>query len=176
MNGRALILCLAIGLGACQNMPEPYAPPEQRQPLKELRPYRIDRVFNMSDGDAPPHFVQDISPALADSWRWTGKHPAIHVLMRANDGVRYAIDFTLPQVTFRETGPVTLSFDVNDHKLDSVRYTEPGNKHFEKPVPKEWIPKGRESTVAAEIDKTWTRESDGNKLGFILTRIGLTQQ
>ena len=176
VDGRALILCLAGGLGACQNMPEPYAPPEQRRPVQEPRPYRINRVINMSDADAPSRFVNDIAPKLADSWRWTGQHPTVNVFMRANDGVRYVIDFTLPEVTFKETGPVTVSFYVNEHKLDSVRYTEPGNKHFEKPVPPEWIPIRQESKVAAEIDKTWTSESDGNQLGFILTRIGLTQR
>jgi hypothetical protein len=176
VNGRAPILCLAACLGACQNLPEPYAPPEQRHPVEAPRPYRIDRVINMSDDDAPAHFVRDISPVLADSWRWTGKHPAIEVNLRANDGVRYVIDFTLPEVTFQATGPVTLSFYVNEHELGSVRYAEPGDKHFEKPVPQEWIPIGRKSTVAAEIDKTWTGPTDGNQLGFILTRIGLTQR
>jgi len=176
VNRRALILCLAAGLGACQNLPEPYAPPEQRQPVEDPRPYRLDRVIHMSDADAPSRFVKDISPVLAGSWRWTGKHPALNVFMRASDAVRYTIDFTLPEVTFKDTGPVTLSFYVNDHQLASVRYTEPGNHHFEKPVPPAWIPVGRESTVAAEIDKIWTSPADGNTFGFILTRIGLTQR
>ena len=96
--------------------------------------------------------------------------------MRANDRVRYVIDFALPEVTFKDTGPVTLSFYVNDHLLDSVHYTHSGDEHFEKPVPPEWIPLSQESTVAAAIDKVWVAPSDGNKLGFVLVRMGLTQQ
>jgi hypothetical protein len=96
--------------------------------------------------------------------------------MRANDGVRYVVDFALPEVTFKETGPVTVRFYVNGHELDSVYYARPGIQHFEKPVPPAWIPSGRESIVSAEIDKTWTDPSDHKQFGLILTRMGLTQQ
>jgi hypothetical protein len=176
VNARPLILCLAAGLGACQNLPEPYPPPEQRSPVVELRPYRVNHVVEMSDGDAPAHFVQDIQPTLAANWRWTSQRPAVHVFMRDNNGVRYVIDFALPEVTFKETGPVTVRFYVNEHELDSVYYTRPGIQHFEKPVPPAWIPAGRESIASAEIDKTWTDPGDHKQFGFILTRMGLTQQ
>ena len=181
MSGRASILLafllfLTAFLGACQNLPDAYAPPEQRTLIVQDRPYRIRRVMNMDDPDAPSRFVRDISADLAGTWRWTGQRPTIHVFMRANENIRYLIDFAVPDATFKDTGPVTLSFYVNDHLLDSVRYAEPGDKHFEKPVPPEWIPEGRESTVSAEIDKVWTSPRDGNKLGFILVRMGLTQQ
>jgi len=176
VSDRALILCFTVFLGACRNLPEAYAPPEQRPLLVADRPYRLSRVMEMSESDAPSRFVQDISPALAGTWRWTGQRPAIDIFMRANEGVRYVIDFALPDTTFKATGPVTVSFFVNDRLLDAVRYTEAGAKHFEKPVPAEWIPVGRESTVGAEIDKVWTAPDDGIKLGFVLVRMGLTQR
>lgn len=134
MSGRVAILCFTVFLGACRNLPEAYAPPEQRPLILVDRPYRVRRVISMDDSDAPSRFVRDISPALAGTWRWTGQRPAIDIFMRVNEGVRYVIDFALPEVTFKATGPVTVSFLVNDHLLDSVRYTEAGDKHFEKPV------------------------------------------
>jgi hypothetical protein len=176
VNGRALILCCTAFLGACQNLPEAYAPPQQRPLIPEDRPYHISRVMSMNQADAPSRFVRDISAALAGTWRWTGQRPAIDIFMRANQGILYVIDFAVPDATFKDTGPVTLSFYVNDHLLDTVRYATPGDKHFEKPVPPEWIPVGRESTVSAEIDKVWTAPTDGVKLGFVLVRMGLTQQ
>ena len=176
MNLRSLVLLGAISAGSCQNMPEPYAPPEQRQPLENFRPYRVSAVVNMSDGDAAGHFVQDISPALAGTWRWTGQRPTVRVSMRANENLRYAIDFTIPGVTFEQTGPVTMSFYVNGHLLDQVRYTSFGPKRFVKPVPAEWVEKDQEATVAAEIDKLWVSPQDGSRLGFILTSIGLQQE
>jgi hypothetical protein len=175
VSGRALILCFTAFLGACQNLPQAYAPPEQRPLIVEERPYRVTRVMSMNEPDVPSRFVRDISPELTGTWRWTGQRPAIDIFMRANEDVRYVIDFALPPVTFKETGPLQLSFYVNQHLLDTVRYTQPGVKHFEKPVPAEWIPVGRESTVGAEIDKVWTDPADGNRFGFILVRMGLTQ-
>jgi hypothetical protein len=176
VTGRALIVCLTALLGACKNLPDAYAPPEQRQIIPEDRPFRLHRVIDMDNATARSRFVRDISKTLAANWRWTGQRPALDIFMRANDGVRFVIDFALPEVTFKTTGPVTLSFYVNDHLLDAVRYTQPGLQHFEKPVPPEWIPVGHESTVSAEIDKPSTDPADGSQLGFILVRMGMTQR
>jgi hypothetical protein len=176
VSGRSLILCCTAFLGACRNVPDAYAPPEQRALIAETRPYRVTRVMNMDEPDVPSRFVRDISPSLAGTWRWTGRRPAIDIFMRTNEGIHYVIDFALPQVTFKTTGPVTLSFTVNDHVLERVRYVTSGDKHFEKEVPPEWIHLDRESTVGAEIDKVFASPGDGAKLGFVLVRMGLTQR
>jgi hypothetical protein len=156
-------------------MPEPYAPPVQRQPFEEGRPHRISRIVNMSDGDWVAHVVQDIPPGEPGPWKWTGQKPTIKVVTRTNQGLRYTIDFVLPEATFKETGPVTMTFLVNDHVLESVRYKASGEEHFEKAVPPAWIEPGKDTLLAASIDKVWVAPADGAKLGFILTRIGLTQ-
>jgi hypothetical protein len=166
--------CAALAT-SCQNMPEPYAPPVQRQPFEDARPHRMVRVVTMSEGDAPGHFVKDITPGGPAPWKWTNQTPTVKVTPRVNTGLRYVIDFSLPEVTFKETGPVTLSFLVNDHVLDSVRYAAAGEYHFEKAVPAEWVTPMQETLVAASIDKVWVAPADGAKLGFILIRIGLTQ-
>ena len=176
MNLRLLVLLGAISAGSCQNMPEPYAPPEQRQPFENFRPYRVSAVINMSDGDAASHFVQDISPALAGPWRWTGQRPTVRMAIRANEDLHYAIDFTIPAVTFEQTGPVTMSFYVNGRLLERARYNSAGVQHFTKPVPPEWVEKDKEATVAAEIDKLYVSPDEGSRLGFILTSIGLKQE
>ncbi len=156
-------------------MPEPYAPPVQRQPFENFPPQRTARVINMSDPDATVYFVQDISGKLEGTWRWCQQRPTIRIRSRTNENLKYLIDFTLPEATFRDTGPVTLSFYVNDHLLDRVQYRSPGQLHFEKPVPPEWVTPDQDSTIAAEIDKMWVSKEDGARLGFILVRMGLTQ-
>jgi hypothetical protein len=170
----ALLASLALLLTACQDMPEPYAPPVQREPFDNFRPYRTSRIVNMADGDADAHIVSDIS-GPSGTWRWTGKHPAVRVAPRGNENLRYLIDFTIADVTFKETGPVTVSFFVNDHLLDAVHYATPGEQHFEAPVPADWVQPEADTIVAAEVDKVWTAPADGAKLGLILTRLGLTQ-
>ncbi|HEY7339226.1 MAG TPA: hypothetical protein VH639_30335 [Bryobacteraceae bacterium] len=156
-------------------MPETYAPPEQRQPFENFRPYRSNRLISMSDADAEAHIVKDILHDRSQPWSWTRQRPTVRLPGGSNQNLVYLIDFTLPEVTFKDTGTVTLSFYVNDYLLDRVRYTTSGNKHFEKPVPAEWAPDYTEATAAAEIDKLWFGKNDNLGLGFILTSIGLKQ-
>jgi hypothetical protein len=170
-----LLPCAALLLSSCQQMPEPYAPPVQRQPFENFRPYRIQRVVRMNAPDAPAHFVQDISPASEGMWRWTQQKPTVKIKVRTTENLKYTIDFSLAEATMKDTGPVTLSFSVNGHVLSQVRYEKSGDYHYENPVPPEWLTVDQDVLVAAEIDKMWVSKSDGVKLGFILTRIGLTE-
>lgn len=174
MTFRTAIFLGSVLLSGCQNLPEAYAPPEQRQPFDHFEPYRIRRVVEMADLDANDHFVQDL---LGDTgpWRWATKHPEVRLTVRTNQMLRYTIDFTIVGQTFKDTGPLEFTFDVNGHELDRVKYTTEGGKHFEKPVPEDWILPNKENILGAEVDKLWYSPADHKPLGFIVTRIGLTQ-
>ncbi len=171
---RAGPMLLALALCACREAPDAYPPPEQRPSFEG---YKLPdaRVLNMDDPDAAMHFVRDISPGLAANWRWTDQRPAVRIRVRSLENLKYTIDFTLPQATFKDTGPVTVTFTVNDHVLDRVRYAAAGTRHFEKLVPSEWIAINKDALVGAEVDKPWVSKEDGVRFGMILTRIGLTQ-
>jgi hypothetical protein len=164
------ILFLAT-LCACQRVPE-YPVPAQRTVFDASKVVTA-RIINMDDPGATSRFVRDISPDLSSSWRWAFKKPAVRIRVRVERQVKYFIDFTLPEITFRDTGPVTIAFTVNDRVLDTVRYTQAGYQHFEKPVPVEWIHVGQDAIVGAEIDKVWVSKDDGKAFGFIISRIGL---
>ena len=174
VNLRPALLALTAGLCACQKMPEPYAPPVQRQPFVDYHP-RLVSMVTMEDPDAPKRFVQDISNSAVGTWRWVEKRPTVRLRLSSNKNLKYTVDFTLPDVTFKETGPVTITFYVTDHVLDQVHYPKPGYQHFEKAVPPEWVTPNEFTQVGAEIDKTWFSKDDNTTYGFILTRIGLTQ-
>ena len=75
---------------------------------------------------------------------------------------------------FEQTGPVELTFVVNTRQLDKVRYTTPGDKHFQKPIPEDWLTTEIESTISIAIDKMYVGE-DGKKFGFILSSAGFVQ-
>ena len=132
----------------------------------------------MADADAERHFVQDIDPALqGNTWRWTGKRPTIRLHPNSNQKLVYSMDFAIAESTFQKTGPVTLSLFVNDHVLDRVRYTSPGRRRIEKPVPAEWLRANEDTTLAVEIDKVWTpAQTGGAPLGFILVALGFEQR
>ncbi len=163
-------------LCGCSNLPEPYAPPAQRPFFKA--PPEAAHILDMSEAGAESHFVQDIDAALqGNTWRWTGKRPTIRLHPNSNQKLVYSIDFAIVGATLKQTGPVTLSFFVNDHLLDRVRYASPGRQRFQKPVPAEWLNANEDATLAAEIDKVWTPPPPGGApLGFILVALGLERQ
>ncbi|MFM2124485.1 MAG: hypothetical protein RL328_936, partial [Acidobacteriota bacterium] len=95
---------------------------------------------------------------------------------RGNRNINFVADFTVPEATFKTTGPVTIAFHVNGHTVETIRCAEPGARKLSKAVPPEWIVAGKENIVGAEIDKLWVSPDDGAQLGFILTQIGLTEE
>jgi hypothetical protein len=176
MKERLGLVCAAsLIASACQNIPGPLATPVQRQALENFRPYKISAIVDMSDEDAPAHFVQDLTSNATSAWRWTGKRPTLRVRMRSAENLRYTIDFAVGGAMLRNTGPLTISFLVNDHVLDRVRFDREGVHHFEKAVPAGWVTAEQETTVGAEIDKPWIPPEGGPQLGIVLMRIGLTQ-
>jgi hypothetical protein len=95
------------------------------------------------------------------------------VLLLSTENIKFSADFAIWDEGFKITGPVEISFLVNGKLLDKVRYTTPGNKHFEKPVPADWLAKNGEASVAMSVDKLYTAPRDGAKFGVILARLGL---
>src|SRR4051812_22856479 len=163
-------------LCGCGNLPEPYAPPAQRQLF--VAPPEAARLINMSDADAENHFIHDVSPELdGNTWRWTGRRPTIRLRTGTNPKLAYSMDFVIAESTLRHTGPVTLALFVNDHLLDRLRYASPGRRRIKKPIPTEWLAQDENAILAAEIDKVWTPLQPGaTPVGFILVALGLEPQ
>jgi hypothetical protein len=169
------ILLLAF-LCSCERFPQSYSPPEQRHPVEGSNPDAASMLVEMSDPDTTWHILKDIEPgAPGDQWCWTGRQPSVKILAATTQNLKLIVDFTLWPVAFQQTGPVVLSFMVNDRLLDKIRYTAPGEKHFEKLVPPDWLTTDVESIVSVSIDKLYTAPTDGIKFGFILSRIGFLQ-
>jgi hypothetical protein len=127
----------------------------------------------MDSPDADRFIVKDINPGTGISWRWTKQEPTVRVPVLPIEDLKFITDFTLWNDSFKVTGPLAISFMVNGKLLEKVRYPTPGNKHFEKLVPRAWLEGGIEATVALSVDKLYTGPNDGAKFGVILTRLGL---
>ncbi len=162
-------------LCSCNQFPVSYPPPEQRHPVDGPNPDPSLMTVNMNDPDAASHFVKDIEPLGSDSWRWTGQQPTLKILAVTTDNVSLKVDFTLWPVAMQQTGPVELSFFVNQRLLDKVRYTTQGYKHFQKLIPPDWLTTDVESTISIAIDKLFVAPEDGVKFGFILSSVGFVQ-
>ncbi len=170
----ALLGC--VFLASCVSQPDIYAPPAQRKPLDQEILVRKTPVIDFSVAGADSSVVQDIPKGgQPGPWRWTGKRPTVRLTLLSANNLKFHAEFAVPDATFKDTGPVTLSFFVNDHLLDQQRYDTPGQKTFEKPVPAAWLQAPGSNTLAIEADKVWVSKDDGATLGFILSQIGLVQ-
>ncbi len=132
-------------------------------------------MVDMSDPDSAQQIVTDIYESSGEPWRWTGQRPTVRILVPATDNLRLSVDFTIWSEGFKQTGPLDLTFFVNGHELQKFRYTTPGNKHFEKPVPADWLDSVEESTISVAVDKLYVSPADGAKFGVILSRIGFVK-
>lgn len=131
-------------------------------------------MVSMQGSDADSGVVKDIYPASDGiAWRWTKQQPTVRVLVLSTADIKCSADFTLWDDAFKITGPLEISFLVNGKLLDKVRYTTSGDKHFEKPVPADWLATNTEATVALAVDKLYTAPADGAQFGVILKRLGL---
>lgn len=173
---RLPLATLAVLTAGCTDYPESYPPPIQRQPAEGTAAAGFRHVVAMNDPDAEAYFVQDISPALeSDTWRWSGQRPTLRFVLEKVEDLEFAMDFSIPGVTFEETGPLTISFLINGRLLEKVRYDSYGEKRFEKAVEASWLKAGEDTVVAAGIDPVWVSPKDGTKLGVILVQAGFVE-
>jgi hypothetical protein len=169
---RLALAVFAVAAGGCVSIPDTYAPPMQRRALAGPDTSHLKHFVAMGDQYAPDHFLKDVNLSLeGGSWRWTGQAPTLRFVLKSTHNLRLVMDFSISGETMKQTGPVTITYWVNGKVLDKVHYDKPGEQHFEKAVPEEWLYKG-DNIVTAELDKVYIAEADGVKLGFPLVRIG----
>ena len=175
---RSIFLALAalvMILAGCDRLPESYSPPEQRHPVEGYDPGPEAMMVAMNDPDAGLHIVKDVYGQTDPSWRWTSQNPTLQLLVLNTENLKFHADFALWDDGFKVTGPVEISYLVNGKVLDKIRYTTPGVKQFEKPVPADWLTVEAETTLAMSLDKVYVSPSDGMKFGVILVRMGFKQ-
>lgn len=163
-------------LTACDRPPEVYAPPEQRHPVEGYNPGPDAMMVEMSNPDASLHIVKDIYGQSDPSWRWTAQNPTVQLLVLSTENLKFLTDFAIWDDGFKSTGPVEITYLVNGKPLDKVRYATPGVKHYEKPVPADWLSVDSDTTLGISVDKVYVAPKDGNKFGLILVRMGLKEQ
>ncbi|MBM3746289.1 MAG: hypothetical protein FJW34_10875 [Acidobacteria bacterium] len=169
-----LILLLLFSCGA--PAPESYAPPLQRRQPPGVEPRPVGSFVSMSDVDADAHIVRDVSPGGDGSpWRWTFQRPELRFWVESVERQRLVVEFVIAENTFKQTGPVTVSFSVNGRLLGRQRCPKPGPYRFEKAVTSEWLRTDDFTMVTAEADRHWVAPEDGARLGFILSRIGFVR-
>jgi hypothetical protein len=168
-------LALLLLLAGCGRAPDIYAPPIQRQPLTGTEAH-LASFIDMSDPQADAYIVRDVSHTTEQrTWRWAYKHPELRFYLRSIANVKFSLDAGVPDPSFKDTGPVTLTIRINDREFDRLRFDRAGNQHYEKPVPAEFLRAGTENLVAIEPDRLWISKQDGAALGFVLVKAGFVR-
>jgi hypothetical protein len=173
--GAFVLFASVIFLSGCDRLPESYPPPAQRHPVATYIPGPETMMVDMSDPDANLHIVKDIYNSSGASWRWSDQNPTVKTLASSTEHLKFRADFAIWADSFKITGPLEIAFLVNGKPLDKVRYTSPGEKHFEAPVPDDWLSADAETTLSLFVDKLYVAPTDGKTFGVILVRMGLTQ-
>lgn len=169
-------MCLPLLLTGCTKIETVYAPPIQRVPANEWAKGRLKPFITMDSPDAMDHVVEQVVPALESGlWRWTLQKPTFQFMLPETKGMKLRVDLTVPELTLKQTGPVTIQFFVQGHLLDRLTIDKPGDHRFLKPVPEDWLGTEMPVVVRLEIDKMWKSPVDGIERGFIVTRLGFVQ-
>jgi hypothetical protein len=173
---RLILFCLLLST-SCRRWPEWYAPPEQRKPFTGEEPKPVfSQMFKSGDPNVDQYLVKDVALApVGTNWRWAFKRPEFRFLIADHRGLRFFMDFALPEQTFRQTGPVTFSIFVNEKPMKKVRVAYAGQMRLDEPVPSELLKPYTVNHVAVEVDPVWVAPTDGAKLGFILSGAGFVK-
>ena len=172
MKRRRWFLSLAAALSGCASHEDWYAPPMQRHPVSGPQSSNLKHYIVMNDPHAEAHIVREVGVLEGNTFRWTGQRPTLRFLVGPRKGLVFTMDFSFAGETMKQTGPVTITFLLNGHELARETYHEPGEKHFARPVPANWIGGNGYVEVTAEMDKVYIAEQDKVKLGITLLRAG----
>jgi hypothetical protein len=151
-----------------------YAAPEQRSLDLGPDPGGLGPFVLMDAPDSDDYLVKDISPGR-DFRRWAFVAPELRFRVKSASHLTLTVDFTVPEVTYKVTGPVTVNYAVNGKKLGTMRCTRAGDFHLEAPVPDGLVRPGETIHVTFDAAPRWISPEDGAQLSFLLRSAGFTQ-
>jgi hypothetical protein len=169
-----ILVCPILLLAGCARQPESVAPPPQRAALAVPPSTGLGFFLSMSDPNADAYLVKDVADHGPGTWRWVYDHPVLRFRVPDAPRLKFTLDFAIPERTFRETGPVTLTLRLNGTRFARQLFDHPGELHYSADVPANLLRRG-ENQVAIDPDPVWVSKADGGHLGFILSRAGFTE-
>ena len=163
-----LLIC-----GSCARVPDFYSPPPQYPGARRyepplLLPGRLHQTTGILQD------VVDDSEATGKSW--TNQHPTFSFLLRRTEDLDFYMRFIVHDDTFRDTGPVTLTVNVNGETIDRPRFDTPGEREYSHPVPPRLLQKRNPVIVRIDVDPVWIAPGDKTKLGILLMAIGFGER
>ena len=168
------ILLLVIGAlltVSCGREPGVFAAPPQRSIDLGADPDGPHAFVNMDDPVVDDYLVNDISPERGFR-RWAFTRPELRFHLNDVRHLIFTAEFAIPEVTYKVTGPVTVSYAVNGRTLGAIRCDHAGDFRLEKPVPDGLVEPGKFVRVTFEANPRWISPDDGAQLSFLLRSAG----
>ena len=170
---RVILPLAIIGLltSSCSRRPATYAVPPQKSTDLGPDPGADLDFVKMDDPRAPEYLVNDISPEPGYR-RWAFIHPELRFRLKDTGNLTFAAELTVPEVTYKVTGPVTVTYAVNGKTLGTLRCDRAGDFEIAKPVPKGLVEPGKDIHVTFDANPRWISPEDGAQLSFLLRSAG----
>jgi hypothetical protein len=169
-----VMMAMSAALAGCGRQAGTYPPPPQQSLDLGMDPGHLRPYIVMDDPTVNEYIVSDISPEPGYR-KWAFLHPELKVQVANASHWKLTAEFALPEVTYKVTGPVTVSGAVNGHPIGSIRCDHAGDWKLEKPVPDGIVKPGEEIHLTFEANPRWVSPDDGAQLSFFLRGAGLTQ-
>jgi hypothetical protein len=125
----------------------------------------------MDDAFAEDYFVRDISSERG-VFRWAFLHPELRFRVPDSRKLQFAVEIAIPEVTFKDTGPVTIRILIDGNPLATLRCPRAEKYRIEKRVPSGWATPGKVVHVTFETEPRWVSPLDGAQLSFLLYNAG----
>jgi hypothetical protein len=170
------ILLLVMGAlltVSCGRQPGVYAAPPQRSLDLGHDPTGALAFVTMDDPQVDDYLVNDFSPERGFR-RWAFTHPELRFRVPDARHLIFTAEFAIPEVTYKVTGPVTVSYAVNGRTLGTLRCSHAGDFRLEKPVPDGLVEPNKFVRVTFEANPRWISPEDGAQLSFLLRSAGFT--
>lgn len=162
----------AAMLSACSRTPEPHGPPSQKDSLLSGLGGPVTTAVNMEDPNSSNYVVSGFAPSSEGPWRWAYEHPKLRFWGPDSPKVSFMMEYSVPERSFRHTGPITLTLIVNGVKLDTIKVGKAGPATYTRELPDGMLKRNAMNEVAIEPDKTYAPPDDNAKYSFILVRAG----
>jgi hypothetical protein len=165
---------LNVLLAACGRDAGWYPIPPQQSLDLGPDPGGVGPSVKMADPDANDYIVRDIG-LMPGTWRWAFLHPELRFRVAHPEGIRFAAEIHIPEVTFKVTGPVVVTYAVDGRRLGFVRCDHPGTYTIDHPVPAAWLAPAAYIHLEFDADRHWVSPDDGAQLSFLLLSAGFIQ-
>jgi len=175
--GYAFLAIAACILTSCDRDVAGVHPTEQFVMPQGADPQPEVRLLTMGSLDAKLNVLAGVDGAGAGEERkWTTDKIRFRFQLSSFAGRDFYMQYSVHDVTFRQTGPVRITIALNGATFDSFVKTAPDDYEYKHAADQIALPPNQPFEVTLTIDPPYIAPDDGARLGILLTTIGFVDR